>query len=82
MRLGRRTRETRWASFGLDLLGLVILYLIISGPVVFNADHQVKQVLALLMLLCLVTCGLDLYRFLARKTLAPWNAEGAAKTVA
>lgn len=74
LRLGRKTRETRWASFGLDLFGVIILYLMISGPVVFRFDAVTKQILTLFLLFRLFSCGLDLYRFLTRKPLASWTA--------
>jgi hypothetical protein len=73
LRLGRKTRETRWASFGLDLFGVIILCLMISGPVVFRFDAVTKQALTLFLLFRLFTCGLDLYRFLTHKPLAPWS---------
>jgi len=81
LRLGRRTREARWAHLGLDLLSLAIVYLMISGPVVFYFDRQVKQALSLIMVIVVVTFARDLYRLLARGPLAPWNAEGISKTV-
>jgi hypothetical protein len=79
LHLGRKTRETRWASFGLDLLGVIILYLMISGPVVFRFDTVIKQALTLFLLFRLFTCGLDLYRFLAHKPLAPWSGPRSAQ---
>lgn len=73
LRLGRRTRETRWASLGLNLLGIVILYLMISGPAVFRFDALMKQALSLFLLFQVFISGLELYRILARKPFAPWR---------
>jgi hypothetical protein len=79
LHLGRRTRETRWASLGLNLLGVVILYLMISGPVVFRFDTLIKQALTLFLLFRLFACGLKLYRILARKPLPLWSGTGSAQ---
>ncbi|MFZ0964096.1 MAG: hypothetical protein WAO35_24785 [Terriglobia bacterium] len=73
LRLGRRTRETRWASFGLSLLGVVILYLMISGPPVFRFDTLIKQALTLFLLFQVFISGMELYRILAHKPFAPWR---------
>ena len=77
--MGRRTRETRWASFGLDLLGVILLCVMISGPVVFRFDTVVKQFLILALFVLLINYGLDIYRLLSHKPLSRWGGRGSAQ---
>ena len=79
MRLGRETRDTRLAGFGLDAFCFLVIYLMITGPPVFEYDQRVKQALVLIFAFRVFVVGKELYRFLVRRPPTPWKLEGIGK---
>jgi hypothetical protein len=77
LRQGRWRRETRWAEFGLGLLGGVVLLLIILGPPVFRFNSIVKGILLGPVVIIAIESIGRLYRLLTRKPFDPWRATQA-----
>jgi len=77
LRHGRWRRETRWAEFGLGLLGGIILFLIIIGPPVFRYNAMGKGVLTVVLIIVAIEAGKRLYHLLTRKPLEPWGTTEA-----